>query len=627
MENKKYNYAKAYVDVFGFSVIPLIGKKPAVEWKEYQQRKPSEDELKDWFVKNDYNVGIVTGAISEIVVVDLDSKEAIDFAKKNKFPETPCVKTARGYHLYFKYKNGVRNFQKRTELKDIDLRADGGYVVAPPSIHPETKIKYEWKVVPGEVDYAEIPEIILQKPQQKTQITELYRGVTEGERNNTLTRLLGSWVSDGLTYEECLENAFLWNGKNEPPLPEKEIEATVKSIFEKHRKIDILPPMFEATEIPFGYELFNPQNKLYFLVKNVYQDKDGLKCYLEIKCEDDRATAKDIYSANFNFYSSRGTHDLSKVLKANLPFLDNPTQLIESFKKEFKKNYSTNPIEKVSDGTITSYEAEFLLRPFVLKNSINLVYGLGSTGKSTFACYLAILLEKRGHRVLYLDYENPTSVDIKRTILKISSEVNNIYVLCPKSRLIDNIERLYEDVKKYKIDVIIVDSVIKSMIADVFNPEAISQYTTSLFKIPATWVLISHVAKNKPDEGPYGSVFFFNDARNVWFAKRIANHENNIIQLIHKKSNFTKLYPSTIFEISYDDEKIKVEQKSLEEAGTVSKVIIASLSAEPKTFNQLKQDLPSINVNTLKNALWRMKNKGLIKLEDDYWNLTENEQE
>jgi len=483
MENKKYNHAKSYVDVFGFSVIPLIGKRPAIEWKEYQQRKPSEDELKEWFIENDYNVGIVTGAISEIVVVDLDSKEAIDFAKKNKFPKTPCVKTARGYHLYFKYKNGVRNFQKRPELKDIDLRADGGYVVAPPSIHPDTKKTYEWKVVPGEVDYAEIPEIILQKPQQKTQITELYKGVTEGERNNTLTRLVGSWVSDGLTYEECLENAFLWNSKNEPPLPEKEIEATVKSIFEKHRKIDILPPMFEATEIPFGYELFNPQNKLYFLVKNVYQDKDGLKCYLEIKCEDDRATAKDIYSANFNFYSSRGTHDLSKVLKANLPFLDNPTQLIESFKKEFKKNYSTNPIEKVSDGAITSYEAEFLLRPFVLKNSINLIYGLGSTGKSTFACYLAILLEKRGHRVLYLDYENPTSVDIKRTILKISSEVNNIYVLCPKSRLIDNIERLYEDVKKYKIDVIIVDSVIKSMIADVFNPEAISQYTTSLFKI------------------------------------------------------------------------------------------------------------------------------------------------
>ena len=41
----KYDYAKMYVDVFGFSVIPISidSKKPAIEWKEYQQRKPTEE--------------------------------------------------------------------------------------------------------------------------------------------------------------------------------------------------------------------------------------------------------------------------------------------------------------------------------------------------------------------------------------------------------------------------------------------------------------------------------------------------------------------------------------------------------------------------------------------------------
>jgi len=623
----KYDYAKMYVEVFGYSVIPVTAnsKKPAIEWKEYQQRKPTEEELKKWFLENDYNIGIVTGAISGIAVVDLDSKEAIEFSKKNNFPKTPYVKTGKGYHLYFKYQNGVRNFQKRPDLKDIDLRADGGYVIAPPSIHPKTKKPYEWKIIPGEIDYAELPEIILQKPQQKSQLAELYKGVSEGERNNTLTRLVGSWVSDGLSFEECLENALLWNSKNDPPLPEKEVETTVKSIFEKHRKIDILPPIFEITEIPFGYEMFNPQFKLYFKVKNICQDKEGLKCYLEVTCEDNRAMAKDIYSANFNFYSSRGTQELAKVLSANLPFLANPTQLIESFKKEFKKCYSISKIKKVTSNDITNYDAEFLLQPFVLKNNINLIYGLGATGKSTFACYLASLLDKRGYRVLYLDYENPTSVEIERIILKISPDINNIYILCPKTRLVNTIEKLYEDVKKYKIDVIIVDSVIKSMVADVFNPEAISLYTTSLLKIPVTWLLISHVAKNTSDESPYGSVFFFNDARNVWFAKRIANHENNIIQLIHKKSNFTKLFPSEIFEFRYEIGKIKVIQKSIEDYGTITDMILATLSEEPKTFSQLHKALPSINTKKLSVYLNRLKKKGQIKIDNGLWTIIENE--
>ena len=622
-----YEYAKFYVNILGFSVIPieLNSKKPAIKWEEYQKRKPTEEELKKWFIENKYNIGIVTGSISGIAVVDLDSKEAIDFSRQNKFPKTPCVKTGKGYHLYYKYQDGVRNFQKRPDLKDIDLRADGGYVLAPSSIHPETKKPYEWKTLPGEIDYAELPEIILQKPQQKSQLAELYKGVSEGERNNTLTRLVGSWVSDGLSFEECLENALLWNEKNDPPLPEKEIETTVKSIFEKHRKIDILPPMFEVVEVPFGHEMFYPSCKLYFLIKNLYQEKDGLKGFLDIKCEDKRFLVKDIYSANFNFYSSRSTQELAKILQANLPFLANPTQLVESFKKEFIRHYSTSSIEEVSNKNVTSYEAEFLLQPFVLKNSINLIYGIGATGKSTFACYLAILLTKRGYKVLYIDYENPTPNDIKRTILKISPEINNIYVLCPKSRLIDNIERLYEDAKRYKIDVIIVDSVVKSMVADVFSPEAVSRYTTSLFKVPVTWLLISHVAKNNQDGDPYGSVFFFNDSRNVWFAKRITNHENNIIQLIHKKSNFTKLFPSTIFEFNYEVGRIHVKQKNTEDYGTITDLILLALSEEPKSFAQLKKELPSVNTNKLTTYLNRLKKRNQIKFEDGLWSIIENE--
>jgi len=615
-----HKWAEVYVNVYGFSVIPLKGKKPVIEWKEYQQRKPTIEELQEWFQENKFNIGIITGSISGIVVVDFDSEEAY---QQFKDIQSPLVKTGKGYHMYFKYQDGVRNFQKREDLQEIDLRAEGGYVVAPPSMHPETKTFYEWINLPEKDNYPELPQIFFEPPKQKSDLTNLYKGVPKGERNVSLTKVIGSAVSDGLSYEECLTLALSVNEKNVPPLPEKEVETIVKSIYEKHRKIDILPPTFEIAEIPFGYELFYPPLKLYFKVKNIHHEKDGLKCYLEILCEDERAKAKDIYSANFNFYSTRSSSELTKILSANIPSLPNPTQLIESFKKEFKNAYFKIPIAKIQ-GRKIDYSSNFLFMPFILKDSINMIYGLGATGKSTFACYIAVMLEKRGYNVLYLDYENPTPANIEDIIARINPTARNIFIKNCKGKLTNEIEQIYEIVRKENIHVVIVDSVVKSILDDVFRPEAVSQYTSALFQVSVTWLLISHVAKTTPDD-PYGSVFFFNDARNIWFAKKIQDHENNIIQLIHKKSNYTKIFPSMIYEIKYDNDRIFVGQKSMEDYITISEMILLSLNEEPKTFAQLKKSLPSLSAKVLKTYLQRLRKKNKIKIENATWSVIEEE--
>ncbi|MBT9169151.1 MAG: hypothetical protein DDT19_02505 [Syntrophomonadaceae bacterium] len=232
-------FARYYLSK-GFSVIPLREreKEPALQsWKEYQTRKPTDNELAKWFGnKSQNNIGVVAGAVSGIAVVDLDSSEAERFARENDFPSTPLVKTGKGYHAYYKYKEGTRNFQKKDDLPGIDLRGDGGCVAAPPSIHPSGK-RYEWVEGKGldDLPLAELPEIILARAENKTPLKKLYRGVDKGNRNDSLARLAGSWVNDGLTFEECLENAFLWNSKNNPPLDSREIEKTVKSIFDRHQ--------------------------------------------------------------------------------------------------------------------------------------------------------------------------------------------------------------------------------------------------------------------------------------------------------------------------------------------------------------------------------------------------------
>ena len=245
MQKSNLVWARYYLGK-GYSVIPLKGKVPDASvlpreidekgeskptWKPYQKRKPTEEELQKWFGNgSNRNIGIVTGDISGLAVVDLDTKEAIQIAKKLNFPATPMVKTGDGFHAYYKDKEGIRNFQKRGDLPGIDLRGNGGYVVAPPSIH-SSGVQYSWVKSRGldDIPLAEFPEIILAKTSNdKTPLKELYKGTTEGNRNDTLTRLTGSWVNDGLSFEECLENARIWNSKNNPLLPVREVEQTVK---------------------------------------------------------------------------------------------------------------------------------------------------------------------------------------------------------------------------------------------------------------------------------------------------------------------------------------------------------------------------------------------------------------
>lgn len=89
-----------------------------------------------------------------------------------------------------------------------------------------------------DLEIGDLPGIFLefvQKESQKEGVNGLYKGVAEGGRNNALARLCGSWVNDGLTLDECMENAAIWNQKNSPPLPSDEVERTVRSILNKHR--------------------------------------------------------------------------------------------------------------------------------------------------------------------------------------------------------------------------------------------------------------------------------------------------------------------------------------------------------------------------------------------------------
>jgi hypothetical protein len=146
VSNNLLDAALSYLEKFGFSVIPIKpNKKPFISWTEFQKRKPSPTEVRSWWTKwPRANVGIVTGTISRIIVFDEDGPEAQAFIKEQGgFPITPQSKTHKGHHYFLKYPPELRVSNSSNKKLLLDVRGNGGYIVAPPSIHPSGH-QYRW---------------------------------------------------------------------------------------------------------------------------------------------------------------------------------------------------------------------------------------------------------------------------------------------------------------------------------------------------------------------------------------------------------------------------------------------------------------------------------------------------
>ncbi|NLE37138.1 MAG: bifunctional DNA primase/polymerase [Pirellulaceae bacterium] len=132
----------------GWAIIPIAKgtKKPPKgwPWKPYQTRKPTEDELRDWFyLRDDLCLAVILGPVSGgLVCRDFDDMAAYE-AWAARFPSLaatlPTVETARGRHVYF-----LAECDRITHLDDGELRG-AGYCLLPPSLHPDGHV-YEWLI-------------------------------------------------------------------------------------------------------------------------------------------------------------------------------------------------------------------------------------------------------------------------------------------------------------------------------------------------------------------------------------------------------------------------------------------------------------------------------------------------
>ncbi len=255
VQNESLDAALGYL-ALGWTPIPAAArsKRPLILWRPYQERSPTEAELRDWFRKwPGANVLIVTGARSGLVVLDIDpahgGAESLSEleARHGALPRTIEAETGGGgRHIYFAHPGGeVRN---RTGMAPgLDLRADGGVIVAPPSIHPSGR-PYLWRKghSPEETGLAPLPDWLLvprfggdeRSGHPLSHWRELVReGVEAGRRNATLASFTGHLLWHGVDTDVIMELMLAWNRTRcRPPLSDDEVIRTVRSIEQTHRR-------------------------------------------------------------------------------------------------------------------------------------------------------------------------------------------------------------------------------------------------------------------------------------------------------------------------------------------------------------------------------------------------------
>lgn len=233
----KLDYAKQYA-LEGKKIFPCKpNSKEPLTPNGFKNASSELSDIESWWGKYpDANIGMPTGKTNGFVVLDIDVKDGAEgwfsfeeLSYQVGLYSTKTVNTpSTGIHQYFNYPKGVETIKNRVNMKPgIDVRADGGYVIAPGSSIDGNYYEYEDE----NKEIAELPHKLLEiltskegnfKSESEVSTNEVMFGVKKGSRNNSLFRLAsklrGEDVPRGIAQSQILIAAHNCN----PPLPDAE---------------------------------------------------------------------------------------------------------------------------------------------------------------------------------------------------------------------------------------------------------------------------------------------------------------------------------------------------------------------------------------------------------------------
>jgi len=244
------NYAENGVKVFPAnpdSKQPMCGA-----WKDTATSDPLAVQSL-WSDKEAAMIATPTGQVNGFVVLDVDvgnDKEGAESLDQlcDEYGPLPATKVVRtqsgGFHYYFKSPADISIKNSASKIgKDLDIRGDGGYVIAPPSIG--SKGTY---TITNEPDLAEMPEWLItltqaEIPSKQHSISSIYNDleIQNGNRNSSLASVAGRLRHRGADESTISTALHTLNERLNDPLEVNEVEAVAGSISKYEATIDLLP--------------------------------------------------------------------------------------------------------------------------------------------------------------------------------------------------------------------------------------------------------------------------------------------------------------------------------------------------------------------------------------------------
>lgn len=243
----------------GWPVFPLRPRQKVPATRHgFRDASTDPEQIRQWWRRIPAaNIGIPTGE-KTFVAIDVDpakgGADAFDALcdRHGGAPETIESQTGGGgRHLLFAPDPRVGNTTSRLG-PGIDTRGRGGYIVVPPSIHSSGR-EYTWELSssPDQVKLAQLPDWLVPPSGSPIPFLDTFglrppvddAPVPVGERNDTLARLAGKWIRQGLHQDQVETLAREWNASNPSPLPDAEVVATCRSVGRTHaRNAGVEPP-------------------------------------------------------------------------------------------------------------------------------------------------------------------------------------------------------------------------------------------------------------------------------------------------------------------------------------------------------------------------------------------------
>lgn len=253
----------------GIPVFPIVqnDKRPLCT-NGFKNATTDNTVINDWWTKwPDANIGIPTGEITGLLVLDVDNKNGVSGSDSLKalieeYGELPNTRQhltpSGGYHLIYKYSGSNVPCTVGNLGPGLDVRSNGGYIVAPPSVIGDSR----YEVVNPDTPLANAPEWLVKFACEKKAVEKKSVKVAiipEGKRNDHIFKYGLDCKQQGINLEEAIQMALTENERCAPPLPESEVIKTISSAYN-----------YEKSYVPVEIEEMNKTHAAIVIGGNCY---------------------------------------------------------------------------------------------------------------------------------------------------------------------------------------------------------------------------------------------------------------------------------------------------------------------------------------------------------------------